>query len=45
MDQQKFICRELFNMYCSCIYIKDFDVNFDCYILKEKLEKCIKENK
>ena len=36
-------CRELFNMYCSCLYIKDIDKSFNCIYIKKKLEKCIKK--
>ncbi len=38
------LCRELFNMYCSCIYIKNIDKDFNCKYIKEKMEQCIKKN-
>ena len=36
-------CRELFNMYCSCLYVKDIDKNFNCNYIKKHLENCIKK--
>jgi hypothetical protein len=36
-------CREMFNMYCSCRFVKDFNEKINCSFYENEILKCNKE--
>ena len=36
-------CREMFNMYCSCRFLRDFNEKINCSFYENEVLKCNKE--